>query len=479
MANKDWPPGDFDQFYRKFREWGAWYSGSRTALMNFYAGQANEFWAEDITDDRKTMLHIPVAGDIAGVSADLLLSEPPEIKIPKAHQDEAPSEAIDEQDRLDEMISETDLYSRLLEAAESASALGGVYLKVNWDTEFRDYPIISVAQSDNAIPEFKWGFLNKVTFHKVLDKPDSNLYWRQLEIHEPGVIRNELWKGGKFDLGSQYDLSARSETQDLEPVVETGIDTLACRYIPNKKPNRLWRGSNLGQSDLSGIEDMMDSIDETYTSWMRDVRLAKGRIIVPDYMLEKNNGKWEFDVDREVFTALSMGPASAEKPAEITPQQFDIRAEKHKNTAQELLEKCFTTAGYSPQSFGMEGEAGNVTATEIKAKESKSFKTRAKKARHLKNNLEEILQIALKIDREKFNGATGEYRPQVNLQDSIETNPINRADSINKLVQAQALSIDTRVRMLHPDWGEDQIEKEVERIMDEQGMNVEPPEVRV
>lgn len=477
----DWPPDEWYDIYNKYHKWAAWYSGSADRLLDYYSNLAQPFWAKEVKEDRQTMIHVPVAGDIASVSADLLLSEAPEIKIPEAHEESASTDAENTQNRINEIIDSTDLYSRLLEAAETASALSGVFVKVNWDTDFKPYPILSVAQPDNAIPEFKWGFLQKVTFHKVIDAPNMNEYWRHVEIHEPGIIRNQLWKGTRFNLGIELPLNTRSDTAEMEPVVNTGLDTLACRYIPNKKPNRLWRGSNLGQSDLSGIEGIMDSIDETYTSWVRDLRLARARLIVPEWMLELDDGKFKFNIDKEIFIALNQGPASAEESGNITDVQFDIRAEKHKNTALELLQQAYTKAGYSPSSFGMkDNSSGPTTAKEIRSKESKSFKTRNKKARYMQKALEEILQVMLMIDKIHFNNNVNpDYRPQVNLQDSIQTDPLEKADSLNKINQAQAMSIDTKVRTLHPDWEEEQIKAEVKRIMEEQGMSVENPEVRV
>jgi len=474
LAIRNWPPEDWKDVYEKYHEWGAWYSGSPEQLLKYYSQKAKPFWAKEVKEDRQTMLHVPVAGDIAGVSADLLLSESPEIKIPEAHQENAPTDAIETQNRLDEIINNTDLYGRLLEAAETASSMSGVFLKVNWDTNFKDYPIISVAQPDNAIPEFRFGFLQRVTFHKVIDAPNMNNYWRHLEIHEPGLIRNELYRGTRNSLGERLALTAHNKTSEMEPEINTGLDTLACRYIPNKKPNRLWRGSSLGQSDLSGIEGIMDSIDETYTSWVRDLRLARARMIVPEYMLELDDGKFKFDIDKQIFTALNQGPPGA---GEIKEVQFDIRAEKHRDTAHELYEKAVSMAGYSPQSFGLEGESySSATATEVKAKEGKSFKTRNKKARYIKGALEETLWIALQIDNIHFgNNVNPDYRPQVNLQDSVITDPMEKADSINKLNQAEAMSIDTKVRSLHENWTEEQIQAEVKRIMEEKGIMVEDP----
>jgi len=499
MAKTVWPPTSERRQLDKYAEWAAWLSGDPAELLDIYSAnfslnqgnynfidndigyntlnvQEGLFWGKDIQGERETMLHIPVAGDIAQTSADLLFSETPDFKIPEAHEENADSDAIDEQDRLDTIIEETDVYSRLLEMAETGAALGGAYLKVNWDTDFKPYPILSVAQPDNAIPEFKWGFLQRVTFFKTIARKDSNVRYRLLEIHEKGRILNQLYKGYRNDLGQRISLDSMEQTAGMEDEILTGIDDLTCRYIPNKKPNRLWRGSDLGQSDYSGIEGIMDGIDEAWTSWLRDLRLARARIVVPDYMLQKdNNNGFYFDIDQDVFTQVNMGPASSDETPSIEPIQFDIRAEKHRMTIENLMKQAYSLAGFSPSTFGMDDSGGAITAKEVKAREGKTFKTRGKKAKYIKSALEEMLYIMLKIDAEKFGTANGKYKPQVDLKDSIQTDPLEKAESLQKLEQASAISIDTKVRELHPNWTEEQIEAEVNRIMEEKGMSVNSP----
>jgi hypothetical protein len=53
---------------------------------------------------------------------------------------------------------------------------------------------------------------------------------------------------------------------------------------------------------------------------------------------------------------------------------------------------------------------------------------------------------------------------------------MQQADAINKLTQAKAMSIDTVVRKLNPQWNEKQVENEVNKIMQENGMIVNEPD---
>ena len=82
----------------------------------------------------------------------------------------------------------------------------------------------------------------------------------------------------------------------------------------------------------------------------------------------------------------------------------------------------------------------------------------------------------LQVDNYVFGSNNGDYKVQVNIQDSVQTDPMQQADAINKLTQAKAMSIDTVVRKINPQWNEKQIENEVNKIMQENGMMVNEPD---
>jgi hypothetical protein len=97
----------------------------------------------------------------------------------------------------------------------------------------------------------------------------------------------------------------------------------------------------------------MDSLDEVYSSWQRDVRLAKARLIVPQQYLDNiGRGKGAvFDPSREVYSPISM-MASAGGTNDIMANQFAIRVQEHQATAGEYINRIVQGAGYSGQTFG-------------------------------------------------------------------------------------------------------------------------------
>lgn len=498
--NMRWIPQNFARLYADYAEHDAWYSGSSERLATLYGGilyprdtlsqdffsdiynqtiaPRQRFWAKQTFDERRTMIHVPIASDIASTSADLLFSESPKIRIPEAHEETADSDAITAQERLDELIAIGDIQNKLLESAETCSALGGVFLKVNWDADIASHPVLSIAQPDSALPEFQWGMLKAVTFWKVVREETTKrgeTVWRLLERHEKGRIEYGLYKGDEDNLGMRVSLTNLPETASLEDEVMTGIDDILVRYIANMRPNRKWRGSPYGQSDYAGLEGLMDALDETMSSWMRDIRLGQGRIIVPESFMQKMpSGDFAFDVDREVYTTFDIDPLT-QKEVGITMNQFAIRTAEHQQTALELINRIISSAGYSPQTFGLSIAGSAESGTALNIRERKSFITKAKKERYWKPAIEDILYLMMSVDAIHFGSRVTPYRPVIEFQDSL-TNDISQvATSVDTLARAMSLSLETKVRMIHPDWDDMQVEAEVMKIKEENGMSMPDP----
>lgn len=533
-----WPPPSMQPIYSKMDEWAAWYSGEPSRLVEVYARvSANtqgaipwyRFWhraAAQRDGSQRSLLHVPVTSDLASVSANLVLGESPRFRIPSAHEDEElpakpfkPPRVIDptqpqdpfeeerlEQEaakpiektpaenterRLQEIINRTGMKSRLMEAAESSAAIGGVYIYPAFDPDFMSYPVMAIAQQDMAIPEFMWGYLVAVTFHNVIEKVSDGEVFRHLERHEvegtgesrKAVVLSRLYKGTATNLGREVQLSAHPLTEKIKPRVELPFGELDVQYVPNIRPNRLWRATSIGVSDISGSETLLDSIDETFASWMRDVRLAKARIIVPrDYLRidATNENAATFDIDQEIYTGLEMEPSMNADARAILANQFDIRYLEHRSTARELIERVVSNAGYSPATLGQATDsAGQArTGAALRVSEHKTVLTQRRKAAYWKPALEMLCRHMLLIDKEIFKGDVTvpekELWPKVEMSDSIIDQPLELAQTALAMKSAESASIETRVRILHADWSDSEIASEVLRIQDEVAASAPP-----
>lgn len=490
-ADMQWPPVD-GRVLSSLADWSAWYSSDPVQLQERYAyagwrhGSPYQqqprsrgflgwlqrwFWGTETPHGQKiSKLHIPLAADIASVSAGMLFSEPPAIIV---DGETATQDAING-------LIDGGLHATLLEAADACSGLGGAYLRIVWDRTITPLPWISAVPADCAVPEFAYGnILRAVTFWTDVAR-DGETVWRHLEKHERGRIYHGLYEGSPARLGMPVPLTEQPVTEPLAALVDSdsSIDTgapdhLTAVYIPNMRPARVWRAcpgaAGLGQSDYAGVEPLMDALDETYTSWMRDIRLGKSRIIVPSAMLQSagpGNGG-QFMEDREIYSALAFLPRAGDdlgKQLEVV--QFKIRYEEHQATVQHLVEQILGRSGYSGASFGLDAGGAAMTATEITAREGKSITTRNRKTLYWKPAIKDIVAAWLAVCTGPVANARGLTvdEPTVEFRDGVADSPQELAQTASLLRTAQAASTETLVRMMHPDWDDDQVADEVEDI---------------
>jgi A118 family predicted phage portal protein len=501
QSTQAWPPAQVVRTLPQMGVWSAWYAGDSDQLSSVYGGATGAdpsatgffasdhggfratvgraltrwFWGESSRGpDRRVKLHVPIAAELCQASADLLFGEQITLQV----EDETT------QARLDELCDD-DLYSELAEAAEVCAALGGVFLRVSWDDTVAEGPFLTHVDADQAIPEFTWGRLTAVTFWQVVARDGKRVY-RHLERHETldngtGVILHGLYEGEEDKLGHPIPLTDQPATAGLANhvdsfgMISSESEGLCVVYIPNQAPSRRWRtdpnGRNLGRSDLDGVEQLMDALDEVYTSWMRDVRLGKSRLMIAKSLLD-NVGTGQgsaFNAEQEAYASMNLlAGADAKLADQIQQVQFNIRVQEHKDTATQLIKDILQMVGYSSETFGIYDGGGPVkTATEIEAKQQRSLLTRDRKIRLWRPAISRIVEKLLAVDQALFGSVVVPQLPDVVFPDGVQESAQAIATTVQLLKAAGVISDEVAVGMIHPDWDEDDIRAEVALIQAE------------
>ncbi|WP_405461652.1 hypothetical protein OG786_29420 [Streptomyces sp. NBC_00101] len=497
-----WPPPRFDIPHADMDMWRAWYAGDTGHLAAVYGGTAaytrnglareffdvdrrrgagiNEprmFWGQDPAPGQQAAkLHVPIAGDLAEMSANLLWAEVPQVTVDGDSTDTALARTT--QAQIGRYLDDRG-HAKLREAAELAAGLSNVYVRVVWDLSLRPRPWLDVLDPDAVIPEWRWGMLAAATVWRELEPlTDTTQVWRLLERHEPGVIEYGLYRGTVTDLGMRMELVDHPESEALAKRVDgqdrqaTKVNRLLVSHMPNVLPNRVWDGipdaAPLGRSDYAGIEPMMDALDEGWTSWMRDLRLGKSRLLLPQTMLESTGPGTgsTFDLDKELLVELNM--LDDEKSSSITQVQFKIRVEEHEATCKALRRQILSSAGYSAQSYGEEGSVA-VTATEVAARKEESLTTRGLKILYQRPALLETLTTMMWVDVVHC-GAKG-VDPAAELTASwpqaVQPDQESTARTLSLLDAAGAISTFMKVKLREPSWDDAEVMAEVQRIRED------------
>lgn len=499
-GNIPWPPTRFKRYFDDLEHYDSWLAGDVDKLTSSYRngpitrpsqynggvlGAASRAWygKPPVQGERRARLHVPLAQDIATLSADYLFSEAPRAVLPGQRAEGGKSERDRMQERIEKVINTPRFHSTLLEAGEISSGLGGTFMRLTWDQNTLDSVRAEAVHADAGVPTFRFGDLASVIFwSQWTDEADDALVWRHLEEHRPGEIEHGLYLGTKEILGQRVDVARRPETAWLaepgslntESTILTDVDGLTATYVPNMRPNTAYRKdphlSMLGRSDFAQITQLFDAVDEVWSSWMRDIRVAKARIIVAQQYLESGGfGQGAtFDYDREVYEGINTLTGPNGQPFGFHAEQFAIRVQEHADTVQALRDQAMRSAGWTPASAGGQGE-GVRTATEINADERLSARTRDKKSNYWRGITPWLLTWA-QLDARLYGFPAPEDEPEFRFPAEAQVDIEKMARVNQALYSAQAASIETRVRLTRPDWDGDTVNDEVDRIKAEFGV---------
>lgn len=480
-----WPPAPLAPILGKQTEWHAWWSGDPTALQTAYSaastgigstystpghphvysrsdgttwsggvmGAAHRLWwgqPVEAGGSARGKLHIPLAADIATASADLLFGD--ELTVTTSLTDTGHAKLL-------EILDGNNLHALLVEAAERQASLGEVWLRVVTDPDVSPDPIIDLVDARRAIPTYRWGRLVSVQFwHDVA--ATGNTVWRHVEEYTAAGVEHALFEGSSSRIGVRRELTLQPATADLAVNEASSVDTggMAAFGIPNRLPIKGLPDSGRGASDFDGVEPLFDAVDEAWASLMRDVRLGKARIIVPQHYLDQPAGPGSggvYNLDRELMVGVN-APGNLDTP--IVHEQFNIRSEDHMRVIDAAVRQAIHSAGYSAASFGIDTDGAAQTATEVRAKRERTLSTRERKTRYWTNQLEALVNhVARRAN-------LGDAKTVVEFPQAVTPSQLELANVASVMLAAQAASTRQRVQVVHPDWADDAVDAEAALI---------------
>lgn len=467
MQNKQqFPP--IGWLWKDYAKAMAWYSGDPAQIAKAEAGEIGDrFWAskEDIK------LHVPIAADIASLSASMIFSDSPAITCKHERTSE----------RIEEIFTKSGAYSVLLQAAELCSVCGGVFLKLSWDVS-DGRPILSAVPADCGLPKWKGDRVHEIKLWSIVREDENTGYtWRLQETYTAdGHIRAELFRGTSAELGDAYPLTAIPETEDVSPDANSGTGMMLAFYVPNMLPNRNRPHTRFGRSDFDSLYGLMDALDEAYSAMQRETRMTKTTVIVPAEYLAKRQSifgpnspyskgdQWVYANNSGAFTALDIDSGLNSNP--ITVVNPEMRADSRIAVCDDLIKRIFSVAGYAPQSAGIDVQGSAESGTALSVRERKTIRTSETKKTHWWHAVNDIVRAMLKLDSVVFrSGVDPNAEFSVELPSNTQPDIGQLAEILEQLERAGAVSVETKVAILHPDWDEEKRAEEVARIRRDHG----------
>jgi hypothetical protein len=402
-------------------------------------------------------------GMLARFSASLLFSEAPKIRL--AGDADAPLQAV-----LEEWLTANKVADFLLGAAASVAALGGAAIRLLDDDRISAaLPAVTYHLPDAVL----WNAPHDGRYTRggilivTIEEEHSSVVFRLLESHEPGRIRRVLYKGGPDRLGKRHDLSAGpAEFRDLKPEQATGVDA----------PTLIrWENKPGGESDLAGLEPLLDSLDECLTVGRVKQRASQPITYMRRFTTRDADSLGGLPMHNIVaiddFPARYAGSGPAGVAVEgpfpvenlLMTTQASLEADQHARYVEGLREAIISGAGYDLASWGLDREGRADSGTALRLRQSTTLRTRAIKEGMAVEAIAQMCALALAMI---LGRATVEPSlvPEVELSDGMPRDGREDAEEIVRLRQAGVISLEEAVRRLHSDWDEAKILAEVAKI---------------
>jgi hypothetical protein len=409
----------------------------------------------------------PLPRMISRASAHLLFGEPADIR-PENDADSV---------NLARIVDDNDLSAELHRGAVIASSEGEVWGRIVVDPSLLDVPIIEFVSRNRVIPHFAGRFCVGATFVTEWATGSIERY-RLMETYEAGAVTSRLFRGTTTTLGGEQDLNSFDPTKGRQEQVLTGIDWPLATFIPNTidaDPTR-------GYSDYVGLQDRFLALNDAGTIGQKNMRLAgRKRAMVDEKYL--HNGRLPEGDDVYIRQDRNVGDDAKTAPIQIIDYQF--QADQTVMWIDHLIDTTLTFAGVSPQAVGRSVDGGAISGTAMKLKMNHSLLEAAGKGRYFDRGVRRLLRGAQVIDGRPTseNGfgrtyASRDSAPVIERHNGLPQDDVEAALMLNNLVAAEAISLEQRVRFLHPDWSETQVSDEVKAINSETGIPpVQVPQV--
>lgn len=446
---KSWPLARELKIRRNIRRYAAFRDANPDALRPLD-------WDRDKTEGTPSRSYIvdPLAGRISGVWADMLYGEPPTLT---ASDD-------GDQARLDDLVRENELPTALQRAERVCASEGEVWWRIVSDPALPN-AVIEWHTRCNVIPLWRSGKLAACAFETVLaGDSESEERFRYVELQGKGVTRNLLYKGTKDKLGTRVPLTDRSETAQLDEEWTHGLSVvLAGRVV-----NELGLDPRIGISDYAAVEGLLFALNEATTIGTENVRLtAKRRIVVPQRFL---TAQGQFPAGAEVIVATE-DQVDPDKPGQGLAQiEWEFDAEALILYTNDLVDKILTRRRVAPQLVGRHTE-GAQTGPALRARLLDSTLAADGKGRHWDSELPRLLSAAALVESlPREQGGLGNRwtspadTPTATRSSVLPEDENAQSTRLATEVNAEMLSRQTAIEERHPEWDEDRVNEELQRI---------------
>ena len=465
LINEKWPPDEHIERLQDYEKYRQLFKGKHQFVF-----PRIDTWLSKEMD--KTIIYIVCnyAGLISKICADLLFGEP--VRFVAGEEDSA------EQEALNSIVNDNNqLHIKNYEMALSVSWRGDTVLKArfgkrrSWDKE--QQTIIETVPADYFFPHLNSDNVQEMTGATLAwvkkNNADGKEYLRK-EIHEPGLIRNELWLLDGETVKRQVPLSTFPEYAELEEEQETGYPGLLVEHVPN------WRLDDMfwGISDYYDLESMFDALNNRVSKI--DSILDKHsdpKLILPPGSMEYDERTGRYYIEKEALQAMEVDESveSSNLPRYLV---WDAQLEAAFRQIDKLLELLMMMSEVSPAAFGLDRQGVADSGRALKFRLIRTIAKINRKQLYFDRALKNILYAAQVLDVTHGKGKYEPTAPHIEWADGLPDDPMEQADIEARRMTSGTTSVESAVRRLDGLEGE-ALQQEIERIRGDAAATQAPP----
>ena len=349
--------------------------------------------------------------------------------------------------------------------------MGDGAIKLSFDKNISDYPIIEWYSGDKVDFNYKRGRLSELVFKTFFEK-DNKKYLLK-EFYGYGYVKYKLYCDDK----EVSDLSIFEETKGLE---DLSFDKSTMWAIPFMiDHNSKYEGR--GASKFDGKYTSFDSLDEVISQWIEAIRLGRATKYIPDKFIPRDTRTGElvkpnaFD-NQFIMTETDMSENGVTANNKIQVEQPDIPSDKYLQTYMTYLDLCLQGL-ISPSTLGIDTKKiQDANAQYERQMEKTTMYTRQGIIEALNEFIPKVINTVLKMQKQLLKQPIGEdIEVNVNFSEYDSPSFDNQIDTISKAKMNGIMSVETSVKELYGDSKDEEwITKEVARLKEEQGITVMP-----
>lgn len=439
-----WPPPEVADRWEEIQGYRRRFTNKKSDLLPYAPRFSKTAYGKEI------FTPLAVAREVCNFSAEMLFSAPPKITLES------------NQDLLDTVLEENRLDSRLiaLAAVIAAEGSGGLRIIMDTDDATPEVPLITRVKEDEVIWDIRhgdWVAGGAVVIEREVKENNgiNTAIYRLVEEHTPGKVTRRLFKGTTYQLGKTQSLTTLDEFSGLPEEESTGLD------VPTLVR---WENVPGAYSDLAGAEAMLDLINTEVSLGAEKSDKSRPVSFAPANMFD-DKGRVDLAGIIPVRQSRMRDLEGEDLAKNFGTIQPAFLADEATAWIDFLIDTSLLTMGYSKASYGRDEGGSADSGKALRLRQARTLLKKAGKDRMAKEALSNAIAIALAWEQNATDIA--DFRPEIELGDGLPRDAMEDAQEAVQWKTAGAISLEELVRMRRPDFDDDAVQEEIDRIQED------------